>query len=150
MFRWNAMTNNKHRKPTLRMMPQVFAKTIWLVRTMSNLFVITTKVCVSCFYYCTWWIMPILTYNTIEKAKELGIWRENDMPFELTTENLYRGIPGSSSKQILDLYRMSDMKTLPPPPTISGLPQPPPKVLHDSVQEKRQLLGNILQTIGET
>ncbi|ODV75122.1 Yhc1p [Cyberlindnera jadinii NRRL Y-1542] len=85
-----------------------------------------------------------------EKAKELGIWRENDMPFELTTENLYRGIPGSSSKQTLDLYRMSDMKTLPPPPTISGLPQPPPKVLHDSVQEKRQLLGNILQTIGET
>lgn len=40
-----------------------------------------------------------------EEAKKLGIWNPNNLPFEITTDKLYRGIPGSESKQPLDLYR---------------------------------------------
>lgn len=82
-----------------------------------------------------------------EKAKELGIWSENEMPFEMTRDKLYRGIPGSDNKAVLDLYRLADMRQLPPPPTISGMPGPPPRVLHDT-KEKEELVGNILNTIS--
>jgi len=67
------------------------------------------------------------------------------MPFEITTDKLYRGIPGSNNKQPIDLYRLAETKTLPPPPTLPHLPAPPPKVLHDGNNEKQ--LGNILKTV---
>lgn len=91
--------------------------------------------------------MRFTNNSCIEEAKKLGIWHPNDLPFEITTDKLYRGIPGSDSKQPIDLYRLATTKTLPPPPTLPNLPGPPPKILHDAKDEK-ELLGNILKTVN--
>lgn len=61
-----------------------------------------------------------------DKAKELGLWRHTELPFEITSENLYAGIPPLTVA--VDHYKMAQLKQLPPPPTLQGLPQAPPRV----------------------
>ncbi|CCH44896.1 hypothetical protein BN7_4465 [Wickerhamomyces ciferrii] len=81
-----------------------------------------------------------------DEAKKLGIWRSNDLPFEITVDKLYRGVPGSQSKQPVDYYRLSQTKKLPPPPTLGNLPGPPPRVLHDVCG--KEVIPDMLKTVN--
>ncbi|KAH3671176.1 hypothetical protein WICMUC_004772 [Wickerhamomyces mucosus] len=88
-----------------------------------------------------------------EKAKELGIWDQkvgtlaNETGFELTIDKLYRGIPGSEiTYKDADYYKLAETKLFPPPPNLSSLPQPPPKILHET-SNKKEMIGDILKTV---
>ncbi|CAN3374667.1 hypothetical protein DIURU_000063 [Diutina rugosa] len=66
-----------------------------------------------------------------QKAREQGLWNPNDMPYEITGAWLNRGAPGSSVP--------ASSAMLPPPPTLPGLPNPPPAVIRDLEREQRAI-----------
>jgi U1 small nuclear ribonucleoprotein C len=80
-----------------------------------------------------------------KQAREQGIWNDTEHNYQPTSEALYKGIPGSTgaAKPLDYYYQLASTKILPPPHTLQGLPQPPQRVLHDSVPSTE--LGNVLK-----
>lgn len=78
------------------------------------------------------------------QAKKLGKWQPKDLVLELTVDKLYKGIPGSSASGTSH-SSSSNVRALPPPPTLQQLPQPPPKVLHEDTQKQ---IGRVLKFIS--
>ncbi|CDK27867.1 unnamed protein product [Kuraishia capsulata CBS 1993] len=83
------------------------------------------------------------------EAKKLNIWEPSKLPYELTLEKLYNGIPGKriSAKKSwrgeagVDIEMESEVDGfIPPPPTLAGLPNPPPSVYYyDAAEEKKKI-----------
>ncbi|KAH3684577.1 hypothetical protein WICPIJ_004467 [Wickerhamomyces pijperi] len=103
-----------------------------------------------------------------EKAKESGIWEtkieppSDISPFQITIDKLYRGIPGSFSipsgssssttnnskvQKDVDYYKLAETKRLPPPPHLSSFPNPPKRILYESKEHNKELIGDILRTV---
>ncbi|KAG2734425.1 hypothetical protein G9P44_002431 [Scheffersomyces stipitis] len=105
-------------------------------------------------YYCTY-------YET--KAKETGIWNPDDLVYEVTFETLNRAAPGSApirrkhydhdhvdvsykteetdgkDSEIDAKYREESALKLPPPPNLTGFPNPPPSIFHYAEEYKKAI-----------
>lgn len=60
------------------------------------------------------------------KAKEAGIWDNQESPYEIGINVLNTGAPGFSKTENSELQ--DDQLLLPPPPNLQGFPNPPPSV----------------------
>ncbi|ODV80688.1 zf-U1-domain-containing protein [Suhomyces tanzawaensis NRRL Y-17324] len=90
------------------------------------------------------------------KAKETGIWNPDDMDYEVRLDYLSRGAPGSEpvpkheSAGVIwegndeSVFAEEGLKVmqLPPPPNLSGFPNPPPSVLRTVEESQRAVFAH--------
>ncbi|ANZ75236.1 BA75_02727T0 [Komagataella pastoris] len=79
------------------------------------------------------------TNSFLEKAKELGIWDSNDLPYEITESDLYANIPGRA------MSLETPLETFPPPPSLPNLPNPPPAIYHYNTTEEKELISSVMR-----
>lgn len=78
------------------------------------------------------------------QAKQLGIWNDPGFNYQQVNDSLYKNIPGSCNLNLDEYYTFVNSVSLPPPHTLQGLPNPPAKVLHESIKADESVL-NVLK-----
>lgn len=78
------------------------------------------------------------------KAKETGIWDPSDSIYEVNLSYLNRGAPGASKDG--STYKKDGDFCLPPPPSLSNFPNPPPSVLRNTEEYQASILAHTRNT----